>query len=320
MVKGKCYLIPNHLEDCWMIKSFEDFCTWVYVIVDDIWQRIGGLFRRPGSPLRCSDSELLTIALVSECKGWQKESELRSHWEPYLDLFPHFPERSRFNRRRRNLMAGFNLVRQVVLHGLELAQDHHCLIDSLPVEVIQFHLVPSSSARQRWYSYGASYGRVPAKQQTIFGYKLHLLVTLNGLILDFVLAPAHASEREVAEELLAPYTNLLVMGDKGYLSQHLAQQLQTQQRIRLLALPRRNQISRWPKAFLRLVMRLRQLMESIVNQLADQFHIETTAAHTFWGLGARLHTKLAAHTLCIYLNRLLGKADFLQIKALAFPI
>jgi hypothetical protein len=33
-----------------------------------------------------------------------------------------------------------------------------------------------------------------------------------------------------------------------------------------------------------------------------------------------LYTKLTAHTLCIYLNRLLGKPDFLQIKTLAFPI
>ena len=41
--------------------------------------------------------------------------------------------------------------------------------------------------------------------------------------------------------------------------------------------------------------------------------------HTFWGLCTRLISKLTAHTLCIYINRLLGKPDFLQIKALAFP-
>ncbi len=28
---------------------------------------------------------------------------------------------------------------------------------------------------------------------------------------------------------------------------------------------------------------------------------------------------IAKHTRCIYLNRLLGNADFLQVKALAFP-
>ncbi len=47
--------------------------------------------------------------------------------------------------------------------------------------------------------------------------------------------------------------------------------------------------------------------------------MERNHAHTFWGLCRRLYTKLTAHTLCIYLNRLLGNADFLQIKRLAFP-
>jgi hypothetical protein len=32
-----------------------------------------------------------------------------------------------------------------------------------------------------------------------------------------------------------------------------------------------------------------------------------------------LYTKLTAHTLCIYLNRLLDNPDWLRIKALAFP-
>jgi hypothetical protein len=32
---------------------------------------------------------------------------------------------------------------------------------------------------------------------------------------------------------------------------------------------------------------------------------------SFRGLRARLYTKLTAHTLCIHINRLLGKLDFL---------
>ena len=55
------------------------------------------------------------------------------------------------------------------------------------------------------------------------------------------------------------------------------------------------------------------------GQLAEQFHIETNHAYSFDGLCARLYTKLTAHTLCIKINRLLGKAEFLQIKALAWP-
>jgi len=48
--------------------------------------------------------------------------------------------------------------------------------------------------------------------------------------------------------------------------------------------------------------------------------MEANHAHAFWGPCSRLYTRLKAHTLFIYLNRLLGNLDFPQIKALAFPI
>ena len=47
-----------------MITSFDDFCLWMYVVVDDLWQQLAPSFRRPGPEPRCSDSELLTMALV----------------------------------------------------------------------------------------------------------------------------------------------------------------------------------------------------------------------------------------------------------------
>jgi hypothetical protein len=75
-----------------------------------------------------------------------------------------------------------------------------------------------------------------------------------------------------------------------------------------------------PRALQRLINGVRQIIETVNGQLTEQFHIETNHAHTFWGLCTRLYTKLAAHTLCIHINRLLGNPDFLQIKALAFPI
>ena len=69
----------------------------------------------------------------------------------------------------------------------------------------------------------------------------------------------------------------------------------------------------------RLISRFRQIIETVNGQLVDQFTIEHNYAHSFSGLCARLYTKLAAHTLCIYLNRLLGNPHWLLIKALAFP-
>jgi hypothetical protein len=301
-----------------MITDFEDFCLYVYVIVDDLCQQVAPLLRRPGPMPRCSDSELLALCLIGECKGWDIETDMLSNMRAYPGLFPHLPEQSRLNRRRRGLMWVMNVLRRLLLTHLDIAQDGQCIIDSLPVEVVHFHLVPSCQGD--WLAYGASFGKVTTKKQTIYGYKLHMLMTLNGLILDFELAPAHLSDLAVGAELLAEHTDLLVIGDKGYISAQQAADLFEHNRIHLHTLPRRNQTSQMPAHLKHLFNATRQIIETVNGQLTEQFNIETNHAHSFWGLCTRLYTKLTAHTLCIYLNRLLGKPHFLQIKALAFPI
>src|SRR5260221_1023384 len=301
-----------------MIENFDDFCLWSYVIVDDVWQQIGPLFKRPGPKAECSDSELLTMALVGECREWDTETTMLSQWREHRDLFPHIPSQSRFNRRRRALIDAFNLIRQTVLSWLDLSQDGQATIDSVPVPTVKFHLVPGSTGD--WATYGADFGKVSSKTITIFGFKLHLLVSLGGLILDFELAPASAADLTVGAQLLAQHTDLTVFGDKGYISAELARQLLRDNRLKLRALPRRNQANQPAKAVRRPLNAVRQIIETVNGQLTEQFNIQLNHVHTFAGLCTRLLTKLTAHTLCIYLNRLLGNPDFLQIKALAFPI
>lgn len=300
-----------------MIEDFDDFCLYVYVIVDDIWQKIASLFKRPGPAPDCSDSELLTMALIGECRGWDIETELLTYWGEHRDLFPIIPSQSRFNRRRRNLREAFKLIQGLILQMLDLAQDRQVLIDSLPVAVVQFHHAPQASSD--WLIHQADFGKVSSKKLTIFGYKLHLLVTLNGLIIDFHLAPASCHDLKVAEDLLSNHSDLEVFGDKAFISAPIAEALRAERRIRLRALPRANQKPTLPKAIRRLHNRVRQMIETVNGQLTEQFNLEKNHAHSFWGLSTRLLTKLTAHTLSIYINRLLGKTDYLQIKALAFP-
>jgi len=158
-----------------MITDFEDFCLYVYVIVDDLCHQLAPMLRRPGPAPRCSDSELLALCLIGECKGWDIETDLLSNMRAYPGLFPHLPEQSRLNRRRRGLMWVMNVLRRLLLSHLDLAQDGQCIIDSLPIEVVHFHLVPSCQGD--WGAYGATFGKVTSKKQTIYGYKLHLLIT-----------------------------------------------------------------------------------------------------------------------------------------------
>ena len=301
-----------------MIANFEDFCLYLYVVVDDLWAQLAPSYRHPGPAPACSDSELITMVLAGECRGWDQETDLVAAWQAYPTLFPVLPERSRFNRRRRALQWAINDLRRLALTALDLAQDRQAVIDSLPVPVIRFHLVPGSPNTSTWKAHGARFGKVTSKKQTIFGYKLHLLVTLGGVILDFVLAPANVHDLTVGAELLAEQRDLLALGDKAYYSVPVASALLAAANVTLFALPRATQRAQVPPAVVALHTRCRQLIETVNGQLTDQFHVEENHAKTFWGLCARLYTKLTAHTLCVFINRLLGNPDCLQIKGLAF--
>jgi hypothetical protein len=69
--------------------------------------------------------------------------------------------------------------------------------------VVQFHQVPSSTGD--WKVYEATFGKAITKKQTFFGYCLHLMITLGGLILDFVLTAANCTDLEVCFELLSEH-------------------------------------------------------------------------------------------------------------------
>ncbi len=221
----------------------------------------------------------------------------------HRDRFPHQPHRTRLNRRRHRLSDTLTLLRQRLLTLIDYAQDRYCVIDSMPVSVIGFHLVPGAAGVEHWRDHGADFERVTTKKQTIFGYKLHLLVTLTSVIRDFVLTPASANDVAIAPELLGGHQDLVVLGDKGSISAPLAAALREELWVTLLTPLRSNQKPPRDRAFVRMLNGVRQIIETVNDQLTDPLRIGRNQAHTFAGLRARLESKLTAHTLCIHINR-----------------
>jgi hypothetical protein len=103
---------------------------------------------------------------------------------------------------------------------------------------------------------------------------------------------------------------LEALGDKAYISQPIAAELERKNRVKLRTLPKSNQKKQVSVQEQRLHNHFRQIVETVNGQLAEQFSIEQIYAQGFWGLVSRIYTKLTAHTLCIYLNRLLENANF----------
>ncbi len=82
-----------------------------------------------------------------------------------------------------------------------------CIVDSVPVPVVGFH---HAHGAYRWHG-ETEYGRVAAKKQTVYGFKLHLLITNSGLILDFALATANHADGTLTEQLLIDKARLTVL-------------------------------------------------------------------------------------------------------------
>jgi hypothetical protein len=66
-----------------MINDVNDFCLCMYVVVDEIWLKIAPFFKRSGPSPNCPDSELLAMALIGECRGWDMETEMLSQWQEH---------------------------------------------------------------------------------------------------------------------------------------------------------------------------------------------------------------------------------------------
>jgi hypothetical protein len=292
-----------------MITSFADLCTIVFVLVDDLYRQVVAPHdHRPGPRSAFTDSEVITVTLVAELLGKDIEATflawVRAH---HLALFPRLPERSRFNRRRRQLPEATNRIRAAlmerVLGRLEPEEVAPCVIDSLPAPVVGFH---HARGAHRWLG-EATYGYVASKQVTIYGFKLHLLIAHSGLILDFVLAPAHAADGSVTEQMLADKAWLTVLGDKAYLNAPLQAWLAAHNEVVLLTPKRANQRRQQPARLTKAINHFRQVIETVNSQLTHQFGVERNWAKSLFGLGARLQAKLAAHTLGLYLNCWLGR-------------
>jgi hypothetical protein len=251
---------------------------------------------------------VITLTLVAELVSLDDETVFLDYVaRTHHARFPLLPDRSRYNRRRRALSEAVNTIRRQILGWLLalLSPDDRplCVLDSLPVPVVGFH---HATGRHRWYGW-ATYGYNATKQQTIYGFKLHLLTTADGIITDFALAPAHCNDGAFTDQLLRDTADLLVLGDKAYINALLQDELQQRHGVMLLTPRRANQSQQLPEALTRLVNHFRQMIETINSQLAGQFNIETNKAKCMSGLIARLQAKLAAHTLGLYLNVVTGQ-------------
>jgi IS5 family transposase len=102
---------------------------------------------------------------------------------------------------------------------------------------------------------------------TKFGVKLHLIVDEKQRVQNFILKPGSMHDVSCAEEVLKNFRGI-VIGDKGYCSEPLANHLQTKG-IRLIARHRKNMIPNTHEE--KKLLQKRSLVETVIGKFKNFF-------------------------------------------------
>lgn len=279
----------------------ELFLTSIFCLCDDFLPQ-PRLYQRGFAPA-LSDSEVLTMELVGEFLGLEKESDLYRYFRwHYTHLFPALRRvhRTTFTRQMANLWAVKHLLWQRVLTRVHF-DPCLCILDSMPVPVCRF----SRAKRSRLFSGQASYGKDHLQQGTFFGFRLHLKICWPGVISALELTAANEADVTVAPDLLE-HARGWALADRAYANQSLKADLRTRGLTLLTpAQTRKHQKQPWP---FWLVLKRRRI-ETVLGQLVERFRAKRTWARDLWHLCSRWLRKVLAHTVGIFLCQQHGLPD-----------
>ena len=108
-----------------------------------------------------------------------------------------------------------------------------------------------------------------------FGFKVHFVFNDRGELLDCTLTAGNVDDRKPVPQLVKRLFGKL-MGDKGYISRKLQDELRETFRVQLITKLKRNRKNQLMPLGDRLLLRKRAIVETIIDQLKNISQIEHT--------------------------------------------
>lgn len=271
----------------------------VFCLVDDTLHRVGsGRLRRRGPRPLLADAEVLTLEVVGEYLGLDREAELFAYFRRhYAHFFPALQQvhRTTFVRQAANLWKVKEALWQRLLPETG-CDPSWALADSFPLPVCRFGRAPHC----RRFRGAAGYGQDHAAKATIYGFRLHARVAWPGVVTRLSVCPAGVADLKVLEEL-TDETAGVCLADRAYWQPELAEWLRGQG-VEMLV-PFKKRASDPTPERSRAITRIRYRIETVFGQLCDRLSIKRVWARDLWHLSSRLLRKVLAHTLMVVLNR-----------------
>ncbi len=292
-------------------EHWSDIATIWYVLVDDGYRSLEkhfGKWRKRGPQPDFSDSEVITVSLLIDTFFDGHEEKGLSFIRQFQHyLFPKLLPNGQFNYRRRLLGPIIEQIRRLLTFswGLISPDDELRLVDSAPVPVCTY-----KRARQNANFSGPEYfGKMYTRAARLFGFRLHLSVTAEQVVGNWLLAPAAYHDSQLMWPLFDEQGQLVLLGDGAYISPIEYSRLALKRDIKVYAPPRRDSRQPWPSEFKQVVLKLRRRVETSLSVLSTVFKIEQVGSRSSDGLIVRVATRILAYTLCFITNFILDGAN-----------
>ena len=267
-------------------------------IAGNLVNESGNVPRRGVVP-KFSDLEVVALNMASEAVGIDSESLLFANLQEYRVEIPNLISRRQYNDRRKITSSLCNAIRERMVAKMDGGEDYFC-IDSKPIEVCRIARSKRCSMGKKDFSKAPGVGYCASQSMYYYGYKLHAVCGLSGVIHSFDLTKASVHDIHYLKDVKVDYSNCTVIGDRGYISAQVQLDLFETANIRLEVPYRCNQ-KEWKPTFPAFA-KARKRIETLFSQLCDQFMIIRNYAKDTDGLFARIIGKISALTILQYIN------------------
>jgi len=246
----------------------------VFCDVDDFWQETGAEWEHPlvpsGGKLSLEEREMYPSEIMALLIHFHQSCyrTFKHYYTQYVQValrseFPHLLSYTRMVE----IMSDYLVPLTLYLHRKLGTCTGISFIDSTALAVcknprISSHRVFRGIAKRGKTSTGWFYG-----------FKLHLVVNDQGELLAFCLTAGNVDDRQPVPYLSKRLAGKLI-GDKGYLSQALFDQLFSERGLQLITRLRKNMTNRLMPLLDKLLVRKRAVIESINDQLKNISQIE----------------------------------------------
>lgn len=288
------------------MHNFEANYTKILKVLHQIESRDNFLhqIRKP----KLSDRELIALNLTAEYMGIDSECHLFRLLPTKLS---NKIERSVYNRRRRKLFGFQEQIRQKIVTIFSEFEDCF-IVDSMPLEICKLSRSSRSTICKEENVSSPSKGYCSAQKMYYYGYKLHLVCAVTGVITSLDISPAAVHDIHYLKDIKEQMSHCTLIGDKGYLSSEQQLNLFTTKKIKLEVPKRVNQAGYKKQAFV--FRKSRKRIETLFSQLCDQFMVRRNYAKSFDGFRTRILSKISALTIVQYINKFIFNRNINNLK------